>query len=104
MFTLLTILILIICALLVLIILVQNPKGGGLNSGVSTPATMGGVKQTADILEKATWIFAISFFVLVILSNAFLPAAPSAKPADQQEETKTKIEDIVGSQGEGQGQ
>jgi len=57
-----------------LIILIQNPKGGGLS------ATMGGfsnqlmgVKQTTDVLEKGTWIFAAIVGTICIISPAFIP-------------------------------
>ena len=52
---------LIIIASLILgfIVLIQNPKGGGLSGtfgGVGNQLM--GVKQTTDVLEKGTWIFA----------------------------------------------
>ena len=61
-----TILILIICALLAMIILVQNPKTGGLSSGFSSGNQFGGVRKTADFLEKATWYLAIALMVVSI--------------------------------------
>jgi preprotein translocase subunit SecG len=52
---------------------------------------MGGVKQTTDFLEKATWTLAIALFVLSIFSNAFLP---SERPINNQG-TETKIENLL---------
>jgi preprotein translocase subunit SecG len=56
-----------------LIILVQNPKGGGLagNIGGISNQFMG-VKQTNDVLEKGTWIFAGVIAVLCIISTLFI--------------------------------
>ncbi|WP_299821905.1 preprotein translocase subunit SecG [uncultured Pontibacter sp.] len=56
-----------ICVLLILVVLAQNPKGGGLSSqfGGSTSQLMG-VKRTGDLLEKLTWGFAIALVVLTL--------------------------------------
>lgn len=69
-----SILILIVCVLLGLIVLIQNPKGGGLS------ATFGGqgnqfmgARKTADFLEKGTWVLAIALFVLSLLAAYAIP-------------------------------
>lgn len=69
--------VLIIIASLILgfIVLIQNPKGGGLSGtfgGVGNQLM--GVKQTTDVLEKGTWIFAAVVGLLCALSPAFIPA------------------------------
>lgn len=74
MFTFLLIMIIIACVLLVLIILAQNPKGGGLSptfGGMGSPVM--GARKTADILEKATWYIGIGIIVVVLLTNFFIP-------------------------------
>jgi preprotein translocase subunit SecG len=56
------------------IILIQNPKGGGLNSSLGGFGNqLMGVRQTTDILEKGTWIFAAIIGVLCICSALFIP-------------------------------
>jgi preprotein translocase subunit SecG len=50
-----TVLIIIGCLGLVLFVLVQNPKGGGLNSEFGSAVQLGGAKRATDILEKGTW-------------------------------------------------
>ena len=54
------------------IILVQNPKGGGLagNIGGFSNQLMG-VKQTNDVLEKGTWIFSAIIGLLCLVSVVF---------------------------------
>jgi preprotein translocase subunit SecG len=43
-----------------IIVLIQNPKGGGLSSSLGSVGNqLMGVKQTTDILEKSTWGFAV---------------------------------------------
>jgi preprotein translocase subunit SecG len=66
-----SILIVVISVLLVLVILVQNPKGGGLSSafGGDSPQMLGGVKKTTDFLDKATWGLVIGLFALVLAMN-----------------------------------
>tara|TARA_B110000116_G_C16382665_1_gene379295 strand:+ start:282 stop:506 length:225 start_codon:yes stop_codon:yes gene_type:complete len=69
--TLLYILISITSILLVLVILVQNPKGGGLSSSFGGGAgnQVMGAKKTTDFLEKSTWVLAIALISLSILTN-----------------------------------
>ena len=73
MYTLITVLIFIISILLVLIVLVQNSKGGGLASNFQASSQVMGVRKTADFLEKATWSLAGALLVLSIMGSAFLP-------------------------------
>ena len=58
----------IICVLLILIVLVQNSKGGGLAAGFTGSQIMG-VRKTADFLEKATWTLAGALILLCIITN-----------------------------------
>ena len=74
MLTLFVILIVLCSLILGLIVLVQNPKGGGLSGtfgGVGNQIM--GVKQTTDVLEKGTWIFFGLVALLCILSPIFIP-------------------------------
>ena len=58
---------------LVFMVLIQNPKGGGLNANVGGISNnFMGVKQTTDVLEKGTWIFAAVIAILAITSTVFL--------------------------------
>ena len=71
--TLFIILVIIACIVLSFIVLIQNPKGGGLAgsfSGVSSQFM--GVKQTNDVLERGTWIFAGVIGILCLLATFFL--------------------------------
>jgi preprotein translocase subunit SecG len=68
MYTALTVIILIICALLALVVLAQNPKGGGLAAGFTGAQQIGGVQRTADFLEKATWTLSGALMVLCLIS------------------------------------
>jgi preprotein translocase subunit SecG len=84
--------ILIILASVVLgfIVLVQNPKGGGLAGtfgGLSNQFM--GVKQTTDVLEKGTWIFAGVIAVLCLASTFFIsPGGTSAASATDKTDIK----------------
>lgn len=68
------ILVIISSVILGFIVLIQNPKGGGLSgslSGISTQLM--GVKQTTDVLEKGTWLFSGIVGALCLLSPLFIP-------------------------------
>ena len=71
--TLFIILIILASVILALIVLVQNPKGGGLAGNVAGFSNQFmGVKQTTDVLEKGTWIFAGLIAILCITSTFFI--------------------------------
>jgi preprotein translocase subunit SecG len=59
----------VICAFLGLIVLIQNPKGGGLSSNFSSSSQLMGVQKTGDFLEKGTWFLAIAVMVLALAVN-----------------------------------
>jgi preprotein translocase subunit SecG len=59
----------IVCFLLILAIMVQNPKGGGLSSSLGGSTQMGGVQKTTDFLDKSTWTLATILIVLILLSS-----------------------------------
>jgi preprotein translocase subunit SecG len=87
--TLFVILIILACVILSLIVLVQNPKGGGLAGNVAGFSNQFmGVKQTTDVLEKGTWIFAAVIGVLCILSTLFIDN-PNAKKVPTTEQGPT---------------
>lgn len=73
MYVFISILILVASVLLILIVLVQNSKGGGLASGFSSSNQIMGVRKTTDFLEKATWTLAGIVMVLSITATAFIP-------------------------------
>jgi preprotein translocase subunit SecG len=66
MYITLIVLILFVCLLLGLVVLAQNPKGGGISSqfGAGGAAQLMGVKRTGDLLERLTWGLAIALIVL----------------------------------------
>jgi preprotein translocase subunit SecG len=96
MYAVITILIILVCVLLGAAVLIQNPKGGGLNS------TFGGVGQqllgarrSTDVIEKATWVFAASLIVLCLLTSVFVDKKASSKKEEVQ---KSEIEKNVANQ------
>jgi preprotein translocase subunit SecG len=64
--TLVLVVTVIVALLLGIVVLIQNPKGGGLGAGFQGAAQVGGVQRTADFLEKATWYLGIGLFVLCL--------------------------------------
>ncbi len=68
-FTIFLALIIIVCFLLILTIMVQNPKSGGLSSSFGGGGQMGGVKNTTDFLEKTTWVLGGTLIALILFST-----------------------------------
>lgn len=77
--------ILIVAAIVLgIIILIQNPKGGGLTSSLGGFGNqLMGVKQTTDILEKGTWIFAGIIGLLCLTSAMFIPKTTGPNSREQ---------------------
>jgi preprotein translocase subunit SecG len=69
---------LIVCILLILVVLVQDSKGGGLSSSFGASNQILGVRKTTDFLEKTTWILAISLLVLSLASTYFSGSSSTA--------------------------
>src|SRR5436190_9961205 len=84
------VLIIIACGILGFIVLVQNPKGGGLAGNIAGFSNQFmGVKQTTDVLEKGTWIFAAIIGILCMCSVFFIPKGESGG--------SNKLEQVGGS-------
>ena len=64
-----SILIILVCILLVLVILVQNSKGGGIQSQFGADTQIMGVKRGTEFIEKATWGLAITLILLSVLMS-----------------------------------
>jgi preprotein translocase subunit SecG len=68
-FSIFLVLITIVCFLLIVVIMVQNPKGGGLSSSLGGSTQIGGVQKTSDFLDKSTWTLAAILIGLILLST-----------------------------------
>ena len=94
MYTAIIVLILVVCFLLALVVLAQNPKGGGLSGQFSAggAVSMMGVKRTGDLLEKLTWGFAIGLVILSLSTHVLTnTAAGPVRSVNQQRALETKL-------------
>ncbi|MEC4116941.1 preprotein translocase subunit SecG [Myroides phaeus] len=106
-FTIFLVLIAIVCFLLIVVIMVQNPKGGGLDSSFGGSTVVGGVKNTNDFLDKSTWTLGAVLIILILLSTTSFsggatgdsklldPNAVTAPLAPISQETQTPAEQPV---------
>lgn len=88
MYTFVIVLIILACVLLMLIVLVQNPKGGGLGQTFGGFGNqIMGVQRTTDFLEKATWVLIGAIAVLSLSTFFFLgtPGSPQTGPKSELE-------------------
>ena len=110
MYVLLISLAIVSAVLLVLVVLAQNSKGGGLSGqfGGSAASNLIGVKKTGDVLERLTWGLAIAIIAFSLATNfttpntavstdelfekaneqQAAPALPKAQPAAPADSTK----------------
>lgn len=65
---------------LIIAVLMQSSKGGGLTGslGGGSMGTVFGVRRTADFLSRATWILATAFVALCMIANIFFLPGRSA--------------------------
>jgi preprotein translocase subunit SecG len=87
------ILVILVSVVLGFIVLVQNPKGGGLAGNIAGfSSQFMGVKQTTDVLEKGTWIFGAAIGILCLVSSFFLTSSSGSSnrnmgsPGQQQQQ------------------
>jgi len=81
MVTFMTFLIAIVSLLLMAVVLIQNPKGGGVDStfgGQSANQMFGDAKST-DFIEKITWGLAIALFTLCIITTLLVGSSGGAE-------------------------
>lgn len=80
MLTLFLILVIVACVALGFIILIQNPKGGGLAGNIAGfNNQFMGVKQTTDTLVKGTWVVSTIIAVLCVVSLAFMSGSKTVE-------------------------
>jgi preprotein translocase subunit SecG len=78
----------IIAIILMLVVLVQNPKGGGLASNFSQGNQIFGVEKTTDIVEKITWGAALLIVVVSLTASSYMGSrskqakTPTEKPVE----------------------
>ena len=92
MYFVLIIVAIIVCVLLGFIVLIQNPKGGGLTSSFSSSSQLMGVQKTGDILEKGTWVLAITLMVLSLAINVSIKSSTVKGGAAGSNEYQNQIE------------
>ena len=95
MYVAISVFILIVSALMMLVVLVQNSKGGGLVSNLSSSNQILGVRKTTDFLEKATWTLAIVLVVLCLFSSLSIPKNGVGTGVSVDTEMRQQIENTV---------
>lgn len=83
MLTIILILGIIASVLTILIVLIQNPKGGGLASNFSAGNQLFGAKQTTEGVEKLTWIFVAIILVVSLAASSYNGVKKSGKGATE---------------------
>jgi len=85
MYTLAMFLVTVISIFLIIMVLMQSSKGGGLAGtfGGGNMGSMFGTRRTADFLSKATWWLGGALCALALIVNLFL--LPGKSNPDQRE-------------------
>ena len=87
--------------LLILVVYIQNPKGGGLSSDFGAAQQIGGVQKTNDFIDKATWSLA---GVIMVLSIVLTVRSKTPEPTAPDEMKQTQQGQTGNTQGQPQGQ
>jgi preprotein translocase subunit SecG len=91
----LSILLIIVCGLLILVVLMQNSKGGGISSQFSAANQIMGVRRGADVIEKATWTLAILLLVFSLLMTPKTGATSEDSGTNTESVTRKKASGAV---------
>jgi preprotein translocase subunit SecG len=80
MYVFITILIIVVCVLLGAVVLIQNPKGGGLSASFGgVGQQLLGAKRSTDVVEKLTWGLAFALIFLCLSTTLFVGKKTAAK-------------------------
>ena len=82
-----SILLILVCVLLILVVLIQNSKGGGIQNQFGAANQIMGVKRGTEVIEKLTWGLAIGLFFLSIM------LAPKTGAVQTTEEAGSKLKE-----------
>ena len=74
-----SILVILACVLVIMVVLVQNSKGGGLAANFTSAGQSMGVRKTADFLEKSTWTLGAAILILSLAATASIPRGQGQK-------------------------
>ena len=85
MFTLIITLGIIAAVLITLVVLIQNPKGGGLASNFSAGNQLFGAKQTTEGVEKLTWGLAAIILIVSLSASAYNGSKSAASGSSDSE-------------------
>lgn len=95
MYVAISVFILIVSFLMMLVVLVQNSKGGGLVSDLSSSNQILGVRKTTDFLEKSTWTLAVVLVLLCLVSSLSIPQSGVNAGAQVDTEMRQQIESTM---------
>jgi preprotein translocase subunit SecG len=87
-----SILVIIACLLQIMIVLVQNSKGGGLAANFTSAGQSMGIRKTADFLEKSTWTLAAAILILCVVATATIPRGSGAAKSRIEEQIKSTVD------------
>ncbi|MDO4461438.1 MAG: preprotein translocase subunit SecG [Bacteroidia bacterium] len=74
MYTVITWIIMVICVFLIITVLIQNSKGGGLTQQFASQQNLIGVRKSTDFLEKSTWTLAAAVMLFSFVAVALIPS------------------------------
>ena len=91
MYIIVSVLVLIACVLMILVVLVQNSKGGGLASNFQSSNQYMGVRKTTDFLEKSTWTLAVVLMLFSVIGSLTIPRGG----AEERSVLEEQIDNVV---------
>ena len=90
-----SIILVIICALLIGVVLIQNSKGGGIQSQFSAANQIMGIRRGTDFIEKTTWTLAILLLVFSLLMSPKTGSTDKSAGSSSSSVTKKKASTAV---------
>ena len=83
---------LIAAILVIVIVLIQNPKGGGLAANFSSSTQIFGAQRTSEGVEKLTWIFAAIIMLVSLVASSYNGVSKSTKTESKDSKLQERID------------
>ena len=80
--------------LLVLVVIIQNSKGGGLDANIASQNQSFGAKKTTEIVEKVTWYLIGALAILCIISTKSVSSGNLDLDLEENNDPIEQIDDL----------
>lgn len=79
---------------MILVVVIQKPKGGGLAGGIGISSQVLGVQKTTDVVERSTWVLAGTIGVLILAGHLLIGGGQATATVQEPTRLKQSLENL----------